>query len=53
MSFAFDLWKWDDVKTHGPDILDRLRAGTMPRDGAWPEAAMALFERWINEGMSE
>jgi hypothetical protein len=35
MSFAFDLWSYDDVAQHANAILDRLRAGTMPCDGAW------------------
>ncbi len=36
MSFAFDLWSHDDVSSHAEVILERLRAGTMPCDGAWP-----------------
>jgi hypothetical protein len=36
MSFAFDLSSYDDVAAHGDDILERVRAGTMPCDGAWP-----------------
>ncbi len=38
MQFAFDLWSYDDVSQHADAILDRLRAGTMPCDGAWPAA---------------
>jgi len=47
MLFAFDLWKEADVLAHRQAILLRLRAGTMPCDGAWPEAKIALFERWV------
>jgi hypothetical protein len=36
MRFAFDLWSRDDGSRHADDILDRLRAGTMPCDGGWP-----------------
>jgi hypothetical protein len=32
---------------HGEPILLRLRAGTMPCDGAWPKEKIALFERWV------
>jgi hypothetical protein len=30
MDFVFDLWSYEDVKTHAPDILDRIEDGTMP-----------------------
>jgi hypothetical protein len=46
MLFAFDLWKEADVVLHRQHILLRLRAGTMPCDGAWPDEKVALFERW-------
>src|SRR5205823_3193934 len=36
MSFGFDLWSRDDVQAHAAGILERLRNGTMPCDGAWP-----------------
>src|SRR5262245_43817208 len=50
MQFAFDLWSYDDVSAHADDILDRVRAGTMPCDGAWPKEQVAAFERWVDEG---
>jgi truncated hemoglobin YjbI len=50
MRFAFDLWSHEDVSTHADAILDRLRAGTMPCDGAWPEERVAVFERWVEAG---
>jgi hypothetical protein len=46
MSFAFDLWSYEDVKAHAADILARLRNGSMPCDGAWPEDRVEVFERW-------
>jgi truncated hemoglobin YjbI len=46
MSFVFDLWSLDDVRTHAAAILERLRNGSMPCDGAWPEDRIALFQRW-------
>ena len=50
MSFRFDLWSFDDVSARAGGILGRLRAGNMPCDGAWPEARVDLFQRWIDGG---
>ena len=50
MRFAFDLWSHDDVARHAQAILDRLAAGTMPCDGAWPEERVAVFRRWVEAG---
>jgi hypothetical protein len=47
---AFDLWSYDDVTQHADAILDRLQAGTMPCDGAWPKAQVDLFRRWTEGG---
>jgi truncated hemoglobin YjbI len=50
MRFAFDLWAEADVVAHGPAILARLKAGTMPCDGAWAADKVALFESWLEKG---
>jgi hypothetical protein len=50
MEFAFDLWSRDDVSEHADAILARIKAGTMPCDGAWPAAQVDLFERWVASG---
>lgn len=50
MKFVFDLWAHPDVTKHAEAIVTRLRAGTMPCDGAWPADRIALFQRWIDEG---
>lgn len=50
MKFAFDLWSAEDVAKHGNAILGRLRAGTMPCDGAWPREKVDLFEEWVKAG---
>ncbi len=50
MRFAFDLWSFDDVSTHADAILERLEAGTMPCDGAWPADRVTVFRRWIDAG---
>jgi CDGSH-type Zn-finger protein len=53
MKFVFDLWEYADVREHAPAILERLQAGTMPCDGAWPAEKTAVFARWIDTGMAE
>jgi CDGSH-type Zn-finger protein/truncated hemoglobin YjbI len=51
MQFAFDLWAYDDVKRNAHGILERLRNGSMPCDGAWPAERIDAFERWVVTGM--
>ena len=51
MKQAFDLWSRDDVARSSEAILGRLREGTMPCDGAWPEEQVAAFQRWVDAGM--
>ena len=51
MKFAFDLWAYEDVKNNAQAILERLTNGTMPCDGAWPPDQIALFRRWLDNGM--
>lgn len=53
MSFAFDLWSYGDVKEHGEAILERVKNGSMPCDGAWPKEKVEVFERWVGSGMPE
>jgi len=50
MIWKFDLWSYDDVSGFSDDILGRLRDGSMPCDGAWPEERVALFQDWIEAG---
>jgi CDGSH-type Zn-finger protein/truncated hemoglobin YjbI len=52
MQFAFDLWSYDDVRINATAILERVRAGTMPCDGAWPPEWVDVFEHWTQSGMS-
>jgi hypothetical protein len=51
MEFAFDLWSYDDVRQNADAILARLADGTMPCEGAWPQAQVDLFRRWAQGGM--
>jgi hypothetical protein len=50
MKWAFDLWSYDDVSGNSAAILERLRNGSMPCDGAWPPEQIALFENWVEAG---
>ena len=50
MKFAFDLWSHGDVTKHAEAILSRVRAGTMPCDGAWSPAKVELFDHWVRSG---
>jgi hypothetical protein len=38
------------VHQHAAEILERLRNGTMPCDGAWPQAWTKVFARWSESG---
>ncbi len=51
MSFALDLWSYEDVKAHAADILERLGNGSMPCDGAWPKDRVEVFARWTTAQM--
>jgi hypothetical protein len=50
MISQFDLWSYDDVARLSDPILARLRNGSMPCDGAWPDERVAVFEDWIASG---
>jgi hypothetical protein len=50
MQSQFDLWSHDDVSTHADAILARLQDGSMPCDGAWPQAQIDVFQRWVEGG---
>jgi hypothetical protein len=52
MKFAFDLWSVPDVRSHADAILEQVRNGTMPCDGAWPTEWIDVFARWVATGMS-
>ena len=47
---AFDLFDYDDVVDNADAILESLRGGTMPCDGAWPPDQVDRLERWIEAG---
>ena len=47
---GFDLSSYDDVSARADGIFARLKAGSMPCDGAWPSAQLQLFADWIEGG---
>lgn len=51
MRRAFGLWSHDDVVRNSDAILVRLREGTMPGDGAWPDEQIDAFQGWDEAGM--
>ena len=50
--FGLDLSSYDDVKAQALAIHSRLEDGSMPCDEPWPETQVALFKRWMDEGMA-
>ena len=51
MKSHFDLWSYDDVRSHASNILTRLQNGSMPCDGAWPPEQVDVFQQWVESGM--
>ena len=41
----FDLWSFDDVKENAGAILEAVRSGSMPCDGAWSGQKVDLRAR--------
>ena len=50
MRAAFDLFDYDDVVERADDIVESLRSGQMPCDGAWPAARVDKLQQWIDTG---
>lgn len=50
MKFVFDLWSYEDVATHAEAILERVRNGSMPCDGKWPQEKINAFAQWVEAG---
>ena len=47
---AFDLWSFSDVVAHQDAILNAVRGGHMPCDGAWPAQEVSALATWIAGG---
>ena len=50
--YGLDLSSYAEVKAKAEEIYARLADGSMPCDGTWPEERLALFKRWMDEGMA-
>jgi hypothetical protein len=50
--YGLDLSSYDDVKAQATEIYATLTDGRMPCDGPWPAERIALFKRWMDEGMA-
>jgi hypothetical protein len=50
--FGLDLSSYSDVKAKAEAIHATLLEGAMPCDDVWPDERVALFKRWIDDGMA-
>lgn len=55
MANIFDLGKWSEVRSYGPEILRRVRLDVsdsdhMPMGREWPVSHIDAFASWISEG---
>jgi len=50
--FGLDLSSHSDVKAQAEGVYSRLVDGSMPCDEAWPKDRIAIFKRWMDEGMA-
>ncbi len=49
--YGLDLSSYAQVKAQAANIYARLLDGSMPCDEDWPKERLALFKRWMDEGM--
>jgi hypothetical protein len=47
---SFDLWEHSAVAENAEAILERLRDGSMPCDGAWPDDQVERLASWVSQG---
>ncbi len=50
--YGLDLSSYAEVKVHAENIYVRLEDQSMPCDEPWPPERLALFKRWMEEGMA-
>ena len=51
--YGFDLSKVGDVRMNAALIYKRLSKKEMPEDGPWPDANIAKFKQWMDDGMKD
>ena len=52
MEWAFDLWRYEDVRDNAAGILERIEDGSMPCDEPWPPQQVDRLRGWIDGGMA-
>ncbi|HVO80769.1 MAG TPA: hypothetical protein VMT28_08550 [Terriglobales bacterium] len=50
--YGLDLSSYEEVKKRAQEIYGTLADGSMPCDEPWPQERIALFKRWMDEGMA-
>jgi hypothetical protein len=50
--YGIDLSSYEDVRARASEIYKTLADGSMPCDEPWPSERVALFKRWMEEGMA-
>lgn len=50
--YGLDLSSYEEVKAQAAEIYETLESGSMPCDAPWPPAQVALFKRWMDEGLA-
>jgi hypothetical protein len=50
--YGLDLSSYEEVKAQAKEIHARIADGSMPCDEPWPDERLALFKRWMDEGMA-
>ena len=50
--YGLDLSSYEQVKEKAPEIYATLEDGSMRCDEHWPKDNVALFKRWMDEGMA-
>ena len=50
--FGLDLSSYGDVKAKAAQICATLEDGSMPCDAPWSKEQVALFKRWMDDGMA-
>ncbi|HEY3039564.1 MAG TPA: hypothetical protein VGJ66_12575 [Pyrinomonadaceae bacterium] len=49
--FGLDLASYAEVKEKAKEIYATFEDGSMPCDEPWSKEDLALFKRWMDEGM--
>lgn len=50
--YGLDLSSYEQVKNNASKIYETVADGSMPCDEPWPKDRVALFKRWMDEGMA-